>query len=555
MPKSGTNSQEERMATTARAHPEPAEVLIAGAGPAGLAAAIELGMRGIDCLVIDPRVEVSHRRPRGKTTHARTMEHLRRWGLASELRAQSPTPPETFHDVAFCTSLRSREIHRLPNALGMFETRQPEMAETGLFIGQPRVEETLRRKVDDLPTVRTWYGAWVTGDVAVDQDGAEVAVSDEHGAALRIRARYVIVADGPRSVLRERIGIPLIASDEGRPSVSILFRAPGLFERVAHRPAVFYWCIGDRAGGVLSPYDPSAGLWVAGSRDLRAETDPATVIGELVGEPVGIDVVSVDVWQARRAVAERYREGPFLLVGDSARQTPPFGGHGYNTCVLDAVDVSWKLAAVLRGWAAEGLLDTYELERRTVANYVIETSTQNMRVLSDDLVRPDIDEPGPRGDDIRAAVAEEIDVAKRSEFYSLGLVLGYHYAHSPAVYGNGARDQPTDGTVYLPSFAPGSRLPHSWLPDGRSLFDLLGLGFSLLARDPRPAAPIVDAARARGIPLTTIGAAEIPAAYDCPAFILVRPDQHITWSGERVDVHADELWDVATGVRPAPSRW
>ncbi|WP_435158888.1 FAD-dependent monooxygenase [Amycolatopsis sacchari] len=523
-------------------------VLIVGAGPAGLAAAIELGSRGIDCVLVDPRTEVSHKRPRGKTTHARTMEHFRRWGIAEEVRAVSPTPPETFHDVAFCTSLLGTEIHRFPNALGMFPARQEVMAETGLFVGQPLVEEVLRRKVATLPSVRTWYGDRATGIVSSDSAGADVQIVGAAGDLRRVRARYVIVADGPRSVLRESLGITLDGGPEGRRSVSVMFRSRSLWSRVEHDPAVTYWCINGAAAGSLWPYDPVGGLWVAATQDMRAASEPGEIVNALVGQPVEIEVVSIDVWQARRAMADTYRQGRFFLVGDAARQTPPWGGHGYNTCVLDAVDLAWKLAAVLDGWAPDALLDTYEIERRPVAGYVIDVSTKNMRVLSDDLMREGIDEQGASGDSARAAAAREIEAAKRAEFYSLGLVLGYNYGHSPTVLGPNAGQesrQPHDGTVYEPSYAPGSRLPHAWLPDGRSLFDLLGPGFTLLVRGKTPeASAIAEAAARRRIPLAVRTCSQLPEAY-----VLVRPDQHITWSSDRLDVSPDVMWDVATGHR------
>jgi 2-polyprenyl-6-methoxyphenol hydroxylase-like FAD-dependent oxidoreductase len=529
-------------------------VLIVGAGPAGLAAAIELGSRGIDCVIVDPRTEVSHKRPRGKTTHARTMEHFRRWGIAHDVRAASATPSERFHDVAYRTSLLGAEIHRFRNALGMSATAPQEMAETGLFVGQPRVEEVLRSKVAALPSVRTWYGARATGVVSAQSTSASVEIVDARDTPHPVDARYVIVADGPRSTLRAPLGIALDGGDHGSPAVSVMFRSPSLWPLVRESPAVTYWCLNEAATGNLWPYDPSQGLWVAGTQNVHAREDPEAVITALVGRRVEIEVISVDAWQARRAVVDRYREGRFLLVGDAARQTPPWGGHGYNTCVLDAVDVSWKLAAVLEGWAGEALLDTYERERRPVADAVIDTSVRNMRVLGDELLRKGLDRGGATGTTVRAAVAQEIEQAKRAEFYSLGLVLGYNYAHSPAVLGVGAGGpsrQPLDGTVYEPSFAAGSRLPHAWLGEGRSLYDLLGAGFTLLSSDTADAVAIAEAARRRGVPLTLLATDRLPSAPARPRHVLVRPDQHITWSGDRLDVPADALWDVAIGRQTA----
>jgi 2-polyprenyl-6-methoxyphenol hydroxylase-like FAD-dependent oxidoreductase len=483
------------------------------------------------------------------------MELFRRWGIASEVRAITPTPPEIFHDVAFCTSLLGLEIHRMPNALGMFAERRPEMAECGIFVGQPYVEEIMRAKAASLSSVQTLYGARATGTIVQAPGHAEVEVEDEKGRSRRIRAEFVVAADGPRSVLRDSLQVRLAGGDEGRPSVSVLFRAPSLWSRVRHDPAVFYWCLGTRVAGNLSPYDPESGLWVATSQSPEAVTDPASVIRALVGETVDLDVLNVDVWQARSAIADHYRVGRYFLLGDAARQTPPWGGHGYNTCVVDGVDLAWKIAAVLQGWGADPLLDTYEVERRPVAEYVIETSTRNMRVLSHDLVRESAEREGPDGDAARANLAAEIVRDKRSEFYSLGLVLGYNYLHSPAVMGAGSgrtSRQPEDGSVYGPSFGAGSRLPHTWLANGSSLFDLLGPGFTLLVDDHSDGREeLVTTAAQRAIPLTVLAPLRLPRSHARPSLVLVRPDQHVTWSGDRLTVPAGTLWDVATGHLPA----
>jgi len=217
---------------------------------------------------------------------------------------------------------------------------------------------------------------------------------------------------------------------------------------------------------------------------------------------------------------------------------PPWGGHGFNTSVGDAVNVAWKIAAVVRGWAPPGLLASYEPERRGVIEQTVASAAANMRSLSRDLP---CDE-------------QAIQAAKRSEFHSLGLVLGYSYAGSPVIQPGtwpvpGTAGAPGDGpgtpggdvSSYTPGTVPGARLPHAWLPGGLSLYDRLGAGFTLLGPaaegDPGVAA-LRDRARRRGIPLAVLRS---PPGYPWGReFLLVRPDQHIAWrAGDAADIDLD----------------
>jgi hypothetical protein len=225
-----------------------------------------------------------------------------------------------------------------------------------------------------------------------------------------------------------------------------------------------------------------------------------------------------------------------FLVGESAHLNPPWGGHGFNTCVGDAVNIAWKIAAVERGWATPGLLDSYEPERRGVVEQTVASAETNMRSLAGEL----------------PSDGAAIQSAKRAEFHSLGLVLGYSYAGSPVIQ-PGAEPGPAasggdsagDVSSYTPEAAPGARLPHAWLPDGASLYDRLGAGFTLLGPvgpgDPAVAA-LADRARQRGIPLAVLQA---PPDYPWGReFLLVRPDQHVAWrarDAEQIDL------DLVTG--------
>ena len=238
-------------------------------------------------------------------------------------------------------------------------------------------------------------------------------------------------------------------------------------------------------------------------------------------------MLASDPWTARMLIADTFARGRVFLVGESAHVNPPWGGHGFNTSVGDAVNIAWKIAAVLRGWAAPPLLDSYDAERRGVVEQTVASAAANMRALAGDL----------------PADAAAIQQLKRPEFHSLGLVLGYTYAGSPVDPARGSAGRcVTDTTRYLPAAEPGARLPHAWYPDGSSLYDRLGRGFTLLA-PPGGAGPELarDAAR-RGIPLTLAAA---PPEYPWrEEYLLVRPDQHIAW---RADDPAEIDLDLVTG--------
>ena len=207
------------------AHADGTTVLVAGGGPAGLAAAAELALHGVDCVVIEPRVEVSHRRPRAKTTNARTMEHLRRWGLADVLRAAAPLKVAWSQRVTFCESLTGRRITDFDHAFGLTTERDDRFAEAGQQVPQPVVEEVLRRHIRGRPGVGLRLGHTVTA-VRQDADLAVATVRDGQGALYEISARWLLGCDGAAGVVREQIGGRFVGYSDPRPNFNVVFRAP-----------------------------------------------------------------------------------------------------------------------------------------------------------------------------------------------------------------------------------------------------------------------------------------------------------------------------------------
>jgi 2-polyprenyl-6-methoxyphenol hydroxylase-like FAD-dependent oxidoreductase len=494
-------------------------VVVVGGGPAGLAAAAELSHHGIECVVIEPRTHVSHRRPRAKTTSVRTMEHMRRWGIARQLRKAAPLPVAWSQRVTFCESLSGRRITDFDGAFGLTTERSDLFAEPGQQVPQPVVEEVLRAHLRTRPGVALRFGHTATG-LSQDERGVEVAIRDQDGQNYRLRARYVLGCDGVSGVTREQIGARYLGRSDPRPNFNVVIRAPGLDTSLG--PAVQYWVVGGAVTGLIGRLNLD-GIWWASFPGV----DPAyggahipELIRALVGAQVAHEVLATDPWTARMLVADTFALGRVYLVGEAAHVNPPWGGHGFNTSVGDAVNIAWKIAAVEHGWAPPALLASYEDERRGVVEQTVASAAGNLRALTGDL----------------PADEATIQRAKRFEFYSLGLVLGYSYAGSPVIQPGGTAEI-ADTTTYSPAAEPGARLPHAWLPDGTSLYDQLGPGLTLLGPADR-AISLAAQARARGTPLTLVQA---PPSYPWrDEFLLVRPDQHIAWrAGDPDDIDLD----------------
>jgi hypothetical protein len=343
--------------------------------------------------------------------------------------------------------------------------------------------------------------------------------------------------------------------------MSITFRSRALEEQPLCALGVHYWVIGAERGGLMGRLDLDGTWWaiVQGIGDDSRDVDPAALVRDLVGTgsdgtEIDVDVLATDPWSARMLLSNKYRGERVFLVGDAAHLNPPWGGHGFNTCVGDAVNIGWKLAAVLQGWAPESLLDSYEPERRPVALRTIEAAGSQEAFLAPSFAAADLDADTPAGEALRATVAGALQV-KDPEFHALGLVLGYDYPDSPVVVPDAGSRPVPEVVTYTPSSHPGARLPHTWLPDGTSIYDLLGDGFTLVRLAPTAdAAPFLDAAARAGVPVRLLDLVHLPklrARYGAD-LLLVRPDQHVAWRGT-ADADADAVLDVVTGRATRPT--
>lgn len=530
------------------------DVLVAGAGPVGLAAAIELGQRGVRCLVVERNDRVGYS-PRAKTTNVRSREHLRRWGIADALRAASPIPPDYPSNVVFATRMNGPELARFGNALNGSRARNDLYSEEAQWVPQYVLEEVLRQHAASLPGVEIRFNTELTS-FADDGRGVVSRLKDvTSGAEREVSSAYLIGADGARSSVREAIGAKMEGEGAFSRNYNIIFRAPDLASRHAHGPAIMYWMVNEDVPSLLGPMD-SAGLWFFMATKLDNDADPASIDPvELIRRGTGladlkIEIVGGDPWVAHRLVADRYENGRVFLAGDACHLHPPFGGFGMNMGIGDAVDLGWKLAAVLQGWGGPELLASYAAERRKVHERTIAEAVINYGAVGNQLVRQGLEEPGPLGDATRREVGELIEATKLREFRTLGIVLGTRYEDSPIIVPDGSAPPVEHFMLYVPSAHPGCLAPHLWLADGSSLYDHFGQGFTLLvtAGDGADATPLIATAARLGVPLKLLLPVDrrLPARYGA-RFALIRPDQHVAWRGDALPADCEALLAIVTG--------
>jgi putative polyketide hydroxylase len=523
-------------------------VLIVGGGPVGLATSVMLSRHGIANMLVEKSPSTTYH-PRARSVNTRTLEVFRQWGIEPDLRAVS-LPPDWSREMIYTTNLSGPEHGRIKTG-SMSVLPNDGLSPCGYMLSsQDRIEPILRGAAESYPTADVRFGAEFISFEANDEGVRAEIKSVETGETDTVEADYLIGADGVWSRVREVLGYRLEGEQDVAYSINTYFKAD-LSQWIEGRPSSLYWISEASRAGVLQPLDGGdrwlCQIGLSGDAEIKkgwTEDDSTRWIREAVGDDsVPIEILKILPWTMSATVANGFRAGRVFLTGDAVHQLPPTGGFGMNSGVQDSHNLCWKLAAVLHGWAAPSLLDTYESERRKVAQGNAKWSLSNFMAVQK------VTRAAMSGNPDEASAAVE-----QAHHYGnwMGNEFGFFY-DSAAVIPDGTEPPVVDNPAedYAPTARPGHRAPHLELlgEGGRfTILDLFDKKVTLLAGADGGA--WVDAVRnaAGDIPLDAWrigpgGDFEDPdgtwrSVYgiESSGALLVRPDGHVAWrSAEGAD--------------------
>ena len=533
-----------------------ASVIVVGAGPVGLALAINLGRAGIKTILLERNPEPQFL-PKMERCNARSMEMFRRIGLSKKirdagLRADCPMDVFIVEDLTKPALLEEKHPSIQTFQEKIRECRDLSMPlEPYQLISQYTLEPLLKAEAEALQSVEVLFGHELI-EFSQSDDGVSVRFEDSDGQPKTLMAAYLVGCDGGSSPIRKQLGIKLRGEGGILELQQALFYCEELFERLPHGNGPGqgrHYHRADAEHTFLIMQD-STKHW-----SLHATVPDAEAMKrkfeEIVGFPVDYELLSCAPWRQNLLLADRYREGRVFLAGDSVHLVIPTGGLGMNTGVGDAFDLAWKLIGTLKGWGGPELLDSYEIERRQIGDRNVGASRyanvgrQKWRSIATDEIFDGTD----AGELIKRQLIQVADSEQRKGNRMIGAELGYRYVDSPCIDNIPGGPEHSVGK-YNPNVWPGSRLPHCWLDDGSALQDQLPETYVLLSLGKKS----LDTSKLRqsyekiGAPVTEVRI-ESDRLRDLYGFdfLVLRPDMHVVWRGNDAPQNPQEIASISTG--------
>jgi len=521
------------------------QVAIVGAGPVGMALAIDLGLRGISCILIERRTE-PQRIPKGQNLTQRSVEHFYFWGIADELRAARVLPPDyPMNGIIAYESLASDYWYAPP----LREIVNAYYFQNNERLPQYQTEMVMRKRIAGLALITCRFG-FVAEAITQDDVGVRVTIEGEGSRREIIAADYVVGCDGGHSTVRQQIGIERAGADFDQLMVLALFRSRELNEklkrfpprstyRVMHPDLNGYWQFFGRVDAEESWFFHAP----VPANTTRDNYDVHGLLQRAAGFTFACDFDYVGFWDLRIAVAEQYQIDRAFIAGDAAHSHPPYGAYGLNNGLDDVANLGWKIAATLNGWGGAALLNSYTDERRPVFKETAEDFIEAY-IRKD---REFFEQYSPERDctEFERAWNEHSDhAAPRVTTYEP------HYEGSPIVFGPPGGVSSAHGSHTFKARA-GHHLPPQLLSSGRNVFEELGNDFTLIALDTDDAvvASFERAARERGVPLKVIRDSyrDGRTAYEAK-LMLVRPDRYVAWLSDTAPARVDAVIARAIGA-------
>jgi len=531
-------------------------VLIAGGGPVGLTLALDLANRGIRCTLVERKDEPAFL-PKMERCNARTLEIFRRMGIVDRVRAAG-YPTAYRMDVYHVTTLVEPPLAVIPfpsvdEAKAEARARNDGVLplEPYQLISQYTLEPLLKSIDDAHPLIDVRFGHEL---ISLEQDPAGVTsrVRTTAGDEVTFRSAYLVGCDGGTSTVRKQLGIPLQGRGNIREMVQALFQCDTLFDLISIGHGRHYKVADDFGSGIVC--QDSCRHFMINSENVT-ENDMPPIFAGIVGMPIDFKMVSVGRWHHNLLLADRYMDGRVMIAGDAAHLVIPTAGLGLNTGIGDAIDLSWKLAAVLSGWGGSGLLASYADERRQIGIRNVRASgqaTEKRRDRRASVTMGYLREDSERGRLAREEFAREIVNDAGETTVITGIERGYRYTNSGLLWPEPGDGPDPDNRTYVPTSWPGARLPHMWLKDGSALLDALGPWYTVLRFGDRVEVSGIERALAAArIPYATLAldadesAREVYGGFDA---FLVRPDAHVAWRATQTPRDPQAIVDVASGA-------